>query len=94
MPRSSDATGIQCPSCKHTSRRVIESRQALKIVYRRCLCENCGERYSTHEVRCDQENAKSISLASTVLDEIIELEQIVLNLRKIAEKPLNDFKLN
>jgi len=43
----------ECPSCKQSGLRVIESRQTHLSTRRRKECECCGQRFTTHEVTAD-----------------------------------------
>lgn len=49
--------GIECPECGSQVRNVLESRKANHQVRRRCLCVECGARYTTYELRADEWDA-------------------------------------
>ncbi|MEC7239993.1 MAG: transcriptional regulator NrdR [Myxococcota bacterium] len=40
---------MNCPFCKHTSTRVLDSRDAGNSIRRRRVCDACGRRFTTHE---------------------------------------------
>ena len=43
----------ECPQCKQSGLRVIESRKTSSSTRRRKECECCGIRFTTHEVSAD-----------------------------------------
>lgn len=40
---------MNCPYCKASASKVVDSRDAGNSVRRRRTCESCGERFTTHE---------------------------------------------
>lgn len=40
---------MNCPYCKHTRHKVIDTREAGDAIRRRRRCEECGERFTTYE---------------------------------------------
>lgn len=50
-PESERHGGIPCPHCGCRERDVLETRfrKRTDSVYRRSVCRNCGERFSTQE---------------------------------------------
>jgi transcriptional repressor NrdR len=40
---------LNCPYCKASASKVIDSRDAGSSIRRRRTCESCGERFTTHE---------------------------------------------
>ena len=40
---------MNCPFCKHSNTRVLDSRDAGNSIRRRRECDSCGRRFTTHE---------------------------------------------
>jgi len=40
---------MNCPFCKHSNNRVVDSRDAGNSIRRRRICEECDRRFTTHE---------------------------------------------
>lgn len=40
---------MQCPSCGHSSSKVVDSRTSGDGIRRRRVCQSCGERFTTFE---------------------------------------------
>lgn len=40
---------MNCPFCKHSSSRVLDSRDAGGSIRRRRICDDCERRFTTHE---------------------------------------------
>ena len=40
---------MNCPYCKHSSNRVLDSRDAGNSIRRRRVCDACEKRFTTHE---------------------------------------------
>jgi len=90
MPQKKDLDqyGIPCPLCGEKNRKVIESRPMQSYVYRRCICENCNNRFTTYEARSDYEGFIGVRVNSKLLEKIDELEKSLEVIRKIIEEPL------
>lgn len=59
-------------------------------IYRRCVCQNCGNRFTTYEARSDYEFFVNTKVNAKLLEKIDELEQSLAFLRKIVEESLED----
>lgn len=80
--------GIPCPDCGCPERSVLETRHRVKTssIYRRCLCSQCGARYTTQEQLAGKQ-ASSTSRAdrlqrATALDQITRIERSLTVLRR------------
>ena len=98
--------GVPCPQCKRTDRQVIETRgvKRTQTIRRRCLCTNCGYRYSTYEFLKDHPvtvTANTIVECATVLDTIkdveVQMQRLSTRLTTLRSKiesvlsPITDF---
>lgn len=80
--------GIRCPNCGNRSRQIIESRKRVGEVYRRCVCNKCGYRYSTCEkLEIVADNAHIFTL-TRILEQLNKAEEQLAALRDAIENQL------
>jgi hypothetical protein len=82
----SSCGGIPCPQCGLFERSIIETRPRAKAfsIYRRCLCSNCGTRFTTQEQlatrRRPVKQARLQLQLQAQLDALHQIERIERNL--------------
>lgn len=80
--------GIPCPDCGCFERSVLETRHRVKTssVYRRCLCSNCGARYTTQEQLASKQRSSASRTdrlrRAAALDQITRIERSLTTLRQ------------
>ena len=85
--------GIPCPQCGSTKRRVVESRPQINFVARRCVCQTCSHRFTTHEKLKDQD-VLSPDFLFAVLRRISAVENAISTLRRSIETGLQNYKFD
>lgn len=91
---STQKMGVQCPTCKSTKRRVIESRPQSGEVRRRCVCQNCSNKFTTIEKLIDRDDRVSPDFLFAVLRGLSSVEKAIHNLRQSLETGLMNYKLD
>lgn len=86
--------GVQCPFCKCTERKVIESRPQSNEIKRRCVCKNCSSRFTTTEKLIHRDDRISPDFLFRVLRGLSLIEKIVGNLRRSLETGLKNYKFD
>lgn len=84
--------GVQCPTCKSTVRKVLESRPQSNEIRRRCVCENCSNKFTTIEKLIDRDDRVSPDFLFAVLRGLSSIEKAVSNLRISLETGLENCK--
>lgn len=77
---------MTCPKCGKGKTEVIDSRQSGQFgdsIYRRRACLECGQRFSTHELKDSQ-----IRLMACMLD----LRKMLIKVRKIENVMAKEFE--
>lgn len=85
----SRAKGITCPACKSVERDVIESRRLSGQVRRRCICKNCGARYTTYECQVITFDPVVNHKIAKLLDKFQDLEQAFASMRQTLDEEFN-----
>lgn len=84
--------GVRCPDCGSTERKVIESRRQTNEVRRRCVCQNCSNRFTTIETLMDRDDSVSPDFLFAVLKGLSSIEKAVSSLRVSLETGLENYK--
>lgn len=86
--------GVQCPVCKSTERRVIESRPQSNEVRRRCVCQTCLNKFTTIEKLIDRNDKVSPDFLFAVSRGLSSIEKAIHNLRQSLETGLENYKFD
>ena len=86
--------GVQCPACKSTVRKVLESRPQTNEIRRRCVCQNCSNKFTTIEKLINRDDGVSPDFLFTVLRGLSSVEKAIHNLRQSLETGLMNYKLD
>jgi transcriptional regulator NrdR family protein len=83
MARSRHDSGLDCPNCSSPLCRVVDSRprENKDVRYRRHLCEECGHRFTTYEVR-----AEEYERMEAIKPDVAAVESTIATLRAIKEQ--------
>lgn len=85
-------SGVQCPACGGTERKVIESRPQINEVRRRCVCQSCSNKFTTVEKLIDRNDKISPEFLFAVSRKLFSIEKAIHNLRQSLETGLENYK--
>ena len=88
MSRSPVDGGIKCPNCGERSRHVIESRRTRNAVCRRCVCRQCGHRFTTRECVDGPVHGSHVLALTQLLEQLARAEDQLAILRNAIEDQL------
>lgn len=79
---SESKTGYPCPKCDHSETKVIDSRPATDWKRRRRKCQDCGHRFTTHEVH---------AIRGIVFEDVVRKAELYDELCSALTKAMNGY---